>query len=223
MTKGLGTMNKKIKLAVSSATAGIAALGAAGALLLGALPSNAATSTVAAQQTVAASNVPALKATQIKYVRTGWDCRNGCHNSAQVPKGWTMSYLGRSEAKFTGGQGNWTVRINGYAKPSLTTKAAVAAKVKALKGTRGLKIESVTSSSLPWLIPGANTRIYFTTVSYTYVDGARGTRWVSTRYADESFAGKSAHFEITVGGRVKDAGALKVVQNRATQTVTQAG
>jgi len=217
-------MNKKIKLAVSSATAGIAALGAAGALLLGALPSQATTSTATVpQKTVAASNVPALKATQIKYVSASWNCNDGCHNIAQVPKGWGMTYLGKDEAKFTGGAGNWTVRINGYARPTLTTKAAVAAKVKALKGTRGLKIESVTSSSLPWLIPGANTRIYFTTVSYTYVDGARGTRWVSTRYADESLGGKSAHFEITVGGRIKDAGALKVVQNRATQTVTQAG
>jgi hypothetical protein len=214
-------MNKKIKLGVSSAVAGISALAAAGALLLGAGPSEAATSPVAAQKTVAASNVPALKATQLKYVTARWNCNTVCHNLAQVPKGWTMTYLGKDEARFTGGSGHWSVRVDGYARPDQTTKAAVAAKVKSLKGTRGLKIESVTSSSLPWL-PGANRRVYFTTVNYTYVDGARGTRWVSTRYMDEAFSGRSAHYEITVGGRVKDAGALKVVQNRATQTITQA-
>lgn len=211
-------MNKTIKLSA----AGIAAIGAAGSVLLGALPSDAATGTAAA------SKPGTLHASQLKYVDHTWACGPkgtldglNCQVGAQAPKGWKWTKLDRYQARFDDRSKTWMLRIDGDLPNAGSTAAMAKAKQKALRGTPGLKILSVKTASLP--NTATQTRITFTTVTYTYRDARRGTRWVATRYADPMDGGAGAQEELTVGGRPQDAGALGVVLNRATQTVALAG
>jgi hypothetical protein len=212
-------MNKMIKRSV----AGIGALGAAGGVLFGALPSDAATTTAAA------SKLGTLHASQIKYVTHDWACdSNGgldgraCQVSAQIPKGWAWTKVDPYEARFDKSK-TWMLRIDGYLTGAGSTVKFTQARIKALHGTPGLKIVSVKTSSLPSSINKDLPRITFTTVTYTYRDGARGTRWVATRYSDHMYGGDFATEKLTVSGRPQDAGALGIVLNRATQTIQQAG
>jgi hypothetical protein len=213
---------------------GAAAVGAAGTLLLGALPSDAATSTAAAtaaststagvRTVVAASSLPALKASNVRYVNRSWGCdpEYGCSVVAEVPKGWKLTKLSHLHAKFTAGSGTWMLRIDGSGRAPQTTLAAAKQKQRALRGVRGLKILSVTSGTIASRIEGS-PRVAFTTVTYTYRDRVRGTRWVATRYMDRADHGEYTQLEVTVSGRVKDQAALKAIQNRATQTAAQYG
>ncbi|GAA0942543.1 hypothetical protein GCM10009554_35140 [Kribbella koreensis] len=209
-------MNKMIKRGI----AGVGALGAAGGVLFGALPSDAATG-------AAASQPGPLHSSQLKYVTHTWACDSdagldgrACQVGAEVPKGWAWTKVDRYQARFD--KSNlWMVRIDGYLPNAGSTTAMAKAKQKALRGTAGLKVLSVKSSSLPNTV--TKSRIYFTTVTYTYRDATRGIRWVATRYADPMDHGAGAQEELTVSGRPQDAGALGVVLNRATQTVALAG
>jgi hypothetical protein len=128
----------------------------------------------------------------------------------------------RYEARFDKSK-TWTLRIDGLLSGAGNTVKFAQARAKALHGTPGLKIVSVKTSSLPSPIAGDLPRITFTTVTYTYRDGAHGTRWVATRYSDHQYGGDFATEKLTVSGRPQDAGALAVVLNRATQTIQQAG
>jgi len=209
-------MNKKIKLAVSAATAGIAAVGAAGAVLLGALPSNAATT-----HNVAASNATGLKPSSLTFVNARWFCMDGnwfggkdCHMGAVVPKGWKVTSLNHSDAKFTPKSGSYFLRI-AQGPYDLTTKQAVAQKQKALKGTKNLKVQGVATAR--------SGRVVFSTIVYTYTDAANHTRWVATRYQDAYGDGSSAGVELTVGGTVADKAGLTTVLARATTSAFRAG
>jgi hypothetical protein len=209
-------MNKKIKLAVSASTAGIAAVGAAGALLLGALPSDAATT-----QTVAASNVTALKPSSLSFVNARWWCGSGnwfggkdCHIGATVPKGWKVTSINHSDAKFTPRSGSYFLRV-AQGPYNLSTKQAVAQKQKALKGTKNLKVQGVATAR--------SGRVVYSTIVYTYTDAAKHTRWVATRYQDAYGDGSSAGVEITVGGTVADKAGLTTVLARATTSAFLAG
>ncbi|GAA0942539.1 hypothetical protein GCM10009554_35130 [Kribbella koreensis] len=209
-------MNKKIKLAVSASTAGIAAVGAAGAVLLGALPSNAATT-----HNVAASNATGLKPSSLSFVNARWFCEEGnwfggkdCHIGAVVPKGWNVTSLNHSDAQFTPKKGAYFLRV-AEGPYNLSTKQAVAAKQKALRGTKNLKVQGVATAR--------SGGIVYSTIVYTYTDSAKHTRWVATRYQDRSGTGKSAGIEITVGGTVADKAGLTTVLARATTSAYQAG
>jgi hypothetical protein len=211
-------MNKMIKRGI----AGVGALGAAGGVLFGALPSDAATTTVAA------SKLGTLHASQIKYVTHHWACDTdggldgrACEVSAQIPKGWAWTPLDRYEARFDKSK-TWMLRIDGYIEDPGTPAEWAQNKKRALRGTPGLRILSVKNGSLPSLVNKRLPRVVFTTVTYTYRDSKRGTRWVASRYVDQVWGGDSAREEITVAGRPQDAGALGVVLNRATQTIQQA-
>jgi hypothetical protein len=209
-------MNKKIKLAVSASTAGIAAVGAAGAVLLGALPSDASTT-----KTVAASNATTLNASSLSFVSTRWSCDEGpwlngknCHIGALTPKGWKVTKLNSMGAKFTPKAGSYFLRI-GEGPYDLSTAKAVAAKQKALKGTKNLKVLGVATAH--------SGSVVYSTIVYTYTDAARTTRWVATRYQSTGGTGGSAGIELTVGGTVKDQTGLKTVLARATTSAYLAG
>jgi hypothetical protein len=209
-------MNKKLKLAVSASTAGIAAVGAVGAMLLGALPSGAATT-----NTVAASNATALKPASLSFVNARWYCMDGnwfggkdCHLGATVPKGWKVTSINSSDAKFTPKSGSYFLRI-AQGPYDLTTKQAVAQKQKALKGTKNLKVQGVATAR--------SGGIVYSTIVYTYTDSAKHTRWVATRFQDAYGGGDSAGVEITVGGTVADKAGLTTVLARATTSAYLAG
>jgi hypothetical protein len=212
-------MNKKTKLAVSSVTAGIAALGAAGAMLLGALPGNAATTDA---KTVAASNASALKPSSLSFVASRWDCTQGsyfnsknCHFGAMVPKGWKATKVGAHDAKFAVGTDFLRVADG---PQQLTTAKAIAGKKASLKGTRDLKVLGMVNTTAT---TGGKS---YSTIVYTYTDAAKTTRWVATRFLDPSgYNGRSAAIELTVGGPVQDKTALTNVLARATTSAYLAG
>ncbi|WP_328333148.1 hypothetical protein OHA70_15825 [Kribbella sp. NBC_00382] len=209
-------MNKKIKLAVSASTAGIAAIGAVGAVLLGALPSDAATT-----HNVAASNATGLKPSSLSFVNARWWCEDGnwfggkdCHIGAVVPKGWKVTSINHSDAKFTPKSGSYFLRV-AQGPYDLTTKQAVAQKQKSLKGTKNLKVQGVATAR--------SGGIVYSTIVYTYTDSAKHTRWVATRFQDAYSGGGSAGVEITVGGTVADKAGLTTVLARATTSAYLAG
>jgi hypothetical protein len=209
-------MNKKIKLAVSASTAGIAAIGAVGAMLLGALPSDAANT-----KTVAASNATALEPSSLTFVNARWWCGSGnwfggkgCHIGAAVPKGWKVTAINHSDAKFTPRSGSYFLRV-AQGPYNLSTKQAVAQKQKALKGTKNLSVQGVATAR--------SGRVVYSTIVYTYTDAANHTRWVATRYQDAYGDGDSAGVELTVGGTVADKAGLTTVLARATTSAFLAG
>jgi hypothetical protein len=105
----------------------------------------------------------------------------------------------------------------------VSPKAQVARKTAALKKVPGLKILSLSNGVTPSTIPGNPPRVVFYDVKYTYRDGDRGQRIVTTRYADTLFSGNRALVELTVGGRPQDQGTLDQVLGKATQTVNLIG
>jgi hypothetical protein len=209
-------MNKTMKRTVS----GLAAVGAAGAVLFGALPSDASTTTT----TVAASNVPPLSP-KLAFVANRWGCDGGgtlngkeCTRGAMVPKGWKWTRLSRENAKFSDRSGTQFIRL-ALGPQTVSTAKAVARKQAALRGTRNLKVLGVATVR----VPGQSGNVY-STIVYTYTDAARTNRWVATRYLDNyGQNGRTAHIELTVGGRIQDQAGLKIVLARATTSVYEAG
>jgi hypothetical protein len=96
-------------------------------------------------------------------------------------------------------------------------------RVKALHGVPGLKIvaraHGTVTSRVPWTAPP----VAYTSITYTYRDGARGRRWVTTRFIDTLEHGKRAYIEVTVGGRPQDQAGLNRVLAEATQRVALVG
>jgi len=147
--------------------------------------------------------------------------KDHCTVAVQAPKGWKFTQLDRDQAKFSHGS-NEMLRVDGiYAKVS--PKAQVARKAAALKKVPGLRILSMSNGVMPSVIPGNEPKVVFYDVKYTYRDGARGQRVVTTRYADTLDGGNRALIELTVGGRPQDQGTLDQVLRKATQTVTLVG
>ncbi|TDD58513.1 hypothetical protein E1263_19070 [Kribbella antibiotica] len=155
----------------------------------------------------------------------GYKCwgtsKDHCNVALQAPKGWKFTKVDAFEAKFSHGS-NEMLRVDAiYAKVS--PKAQVARKTAALKKVPGLKILSLSNGVMPSTIPGNAPKVVFYDVKYTYSDGARGQRVVTTRYADTLFSGNRALLELTVGGRPQDQGTLDQVLRKTTQTVTLVG
>ncbi|TDD54909.1 hypothetical protein E1263_26625 [Kribbella antibiotica] len=144
-----------------------------------------------------------------------------CNVAVQAPKGWKFTQIDRFEGKFTKGSTE-LLRIDGiYAKVS--PKAQVARKTAELKKVPGLKILSLSNGVMPSEITWNNPKVVFYDVKYTYVDGARGQRIVTTRYADTLDGGNRAYLELTVGGRAQDQAELDAVLSKATRSVTLVG
>ena len=74
-------------------------------------------------------------------------------------------------------------------------------------------------SKVPWTAPP----VAYTSITYTYRDGARGQRWVTTRFIDTLEHGKRAYIEVTVAGRPQDQAGLNRVLAEATQRVALVG
>jgi hypothetical protein len=194
----------------------IATIAAAGALLTGSLPAGA----TATHQTVAASNhLAKLDAGKLSYAKRCWGVpptRNqGCEVSAVVPKAWKLTKLSTYHARFDDPTRTWMVRIDGNLSGNLTSAAAAKKKQSSLRGVSGLKIISRATTKVNSMV--------VTTLTYTYRDGARGTRLVSTRYVEPYSDIKSSFIEITVAGRPTDKAGLQSILTRATNTVRLAG
>ncbi|GAA0598737.1 hypothetical protein HPO96_21405 [Kribbella sandramycini] len=154
------------------------------------------------------------------YQCWGW-AKDHCNVAVQAPKGWKFTQLDQFEAKFTKGT-NQLLRVDGiYAKVS--PKAQVARKTAALRKVPGLKILSQYHGVERSTIPGNAPKVVYYDVKYSYTDGARGYRVVTTRYADTLDGGNRAYVELTVGGRLQDQAELQQVLRKATQTVTLVG
>ena len=123
------------------------------------------------------------------------------------------------EAKFTDGWNTWMLRVDGGLDGKVSVNTASEQRVKALHGVSGLKIvaraHGTVKSKVPWTAPP----VAYTSITYTYRDGARGQRWVTTRFIDTLDHGKRAYIEVTVAGRPQDQAGLKRVLAEATQRV----
>jgi hypothetical protein len=186
----------------------IATIAAAGAMLTGSLPAGASTT----HQTVAASNhLAKLNAGKLSYARRCWGVpptRNqGCEVSAVVPTAWKLTKLSTYHARFDDGTRTRMLRIDG----NLSGKQ----KQSSLRGVPGLKIISRATTKV--------NSMTVTTLTYTYRDGARGTRWVATRYVQPYSQISKSFIEITVAGRPTDKAGLQSILTRATNTVRLAG
>jgi hypothetical protein len=207
---------KKLSARVLAGTAILAAAG----LLLGVAPSDAA---VPARTTVAAHTTPALNPASLHYSYKCWGHGRHCNVSVYAPAGWKFTQLSRTHAKFTDSSNTWMLRVDGGIGGKVSPSTAAQQRVKALHGVAGLKIVSrahgTVKSKVPWSMPA----VAYTSLTYTYRDGARGQRWVSTRFVDTMENGKRAYIEITVAGRPQDQAGLNRVLAEATQRVALVG
>ncbi|MFF0269008.1 hypothetical protein [Kribbella sp. NPDC004536] len=189
---------------------GVAALAGAGALLLGgALPSHAAT------QSVAASN----SATVTYKLRYFNHSSEGYHASAVLPATWKAVQLSIWHARFDDSAHNRMIRINTAYNPNLGTITALNQKIKSLKNTRGLHI--VGTSTVTMKSTTGQGPLRASTVVYTYRSGST-TRWVATRYVGWS-GRNAADVEFSTAGSPKDSKLLGTTLNKATVSLTLAG
>jgi hypothetical protein len=203
-----------------STLAGALMVGAAGFMATSALPSNA---TQTSTSTAAVSGKPILDPANITYVRKCWGPSNPshrCDTSVAVPIRWSMTKLSIHHARFQDKSKTVALRVNGRLSGKATTVAAATRRERALQGATGLKIVSRVSGATPVL---GEQDAYYTTLTYTYRDSRRGTRWVATRFVGLIEGSKRATVEITVAGRTIDRVGLTRVLAHATQTVAQAG
>ena len=207
---------KKTTLRVLNGTAVIGAVG----LLVGVAPSDAATP---ARTSVAAHTKPALNPASLSYTYKCWGHVGNCNVAVYAPKGWKFSRLGMYEAKFTDSSNTWMLRVDGGLDGKVSVNTAAQQRVKALHGVPGLKIVSrahgTVASKVGWTAPP----VAYSSITYTYRDGARGQRWVTTRFLDTFDYGKRAYIEVTVGGRPQDQAGLNRVLAEATQRVALVG
>lgn len=205
---------KKISARVLAGTAILAAAG----LLVGIAPSDAAVPRAA----VTAHTKPALKPGSLSYAFKCWGHVGNCNVAVYGPKGWKFTKLSLTEAKFTDSSNTWMLRVDGGLNGKVSTTTAANQRVKALHGTRNLKIVSRAHGTVKSKAAGMSSTSY-TSLTYTYTDGARGKRLVSTRFLDIYGNGKHAYIEVTVGGRPQDQAGLNSLMAEATQTATLVG
>ncbi|WP_329482670.1 hypothetical protein OG555_10755 [Kribbella sp. NBC_01484] len=207
---------KKTTLRVLVGTAIIGAVG----LVLGVAPSDAA---APARTSVAAYAKPALNPAGLSYKYKCWGHVGNCNVSVYAPTGWKFTRLGLYEAKFTDSSNTWMLRVDGGLDGKVSVNTASQQRVKALHGVPGLKIvtraHGTVKSKVPWTAPP----VAYTSITYTYRDGARGQRWVTTRFIDTLEHGKRAYIEVTVAGRPQDQAGLNRVLAEATQRVALVG
>lgn len=195
-----------------------AAVLAAGGLTIAS--AGAATAEVPATTTVSATSLPALSPGSLKYEWRALLVHPDYVTALQTPKGWRMVRQSKGHIKWLGGGGVWLLRAQDEPSWTLAQSTAVKAKLKALHGTPGLRVISTTTGKVK------NTHSYgfgsykhVTTLTYTYRDGARGTRYVMTRWVGPVEEGRTVDAVITVGGRVKDKAGLNAVLTKASQSI----
>lgn len=189
---------------------GVAALAGAGALLLGgALPSDAAT------QSVASSNSSAVTY-KLRYFNHSSE---GYHASAVLPSSWRLVQLSTWHARFDDSAHNRMIRIDTAYNGNLGTITALNQKIKSLKGTRGLHI--VGTSTVTMKSTTGQGPLRASTVVYTYRSG-NTTRWVATRYVGWS-GRNAADVELSTAGSTADSKVLGAAINKATVSLTLAG
>jgi hypothetical protein len=197
-----------------------AGLAAAVAVLAGGGLATAAVASTTNHANAAVANaqaaVPALKPAQLKFVEHSWgDPKTEVGVITLAPRGWNMVRLSTFESKFTSSNKLWNLRVYGSA-PATPMNKAVAAKLKALHAVKGFKLISQTHGSVKATSKYMEGETYtFTTIVYTYSDGARGTRLVVERIV--STYANTQEFELAAGGRTQDRAGLEAVANAATR------
>ncbi|MFB6719299.1 hypothetical protein ACFCV3_04025 [Kribbella sp. NPDC056345] len=192
-----------------------ATLGAAGLVLATMLPSSA---DISGEQTT--TKVEATSA--VTYTWRNFECwkPKECHASAVLPKTWKAVDQGDSKTAFQDPTANRMIRFNlSLGDKAPTTVVAGQRKVAALKGTPGLKIQNVYTTTMQ--SNNNQGKITLTTVVYTYRSGTT-TRWVATRYFGQH-GSNQAEREITVGGAPTDYKLLGTALLKATQSFALAG
>ncbi|GAA1145092.1 hypothetical protein GCM10009630_49730 [Kribbella jejuensis] len=190
---------------------GVAALAAAGSVLLGTTqPSSAAVTQQPVKLTAAQSS------TSITFVKRYFERKypHGYLSNAVLPKTWREVHIGPHETRFDDTAHSRMIRFNTWWGPE-TPQSALKRKVAALKGTRGLHIVGTSTVGMP--STAGQGRLTVSTIVYTYKSGST-TRWVATRYVAQN-GQKLADAEITVAGRPTDSKTLALVLNKATQTL----
>jgi len=147
------------------------------------------------------------------------DPEYGCHASAVLPKSWKYTALRGGEGRFSDRAVPRMVRIDTELDAHPGTATAALQKQKALKGTPGLKILGLQNGTMKSTTQQGPLRI--STLVYTYRSGST-TRWVATRYIG-FWGAKTAHAEVTVGGRLQDKALLGTVLTKATQSLAMYG
>ena len=193
---------------------GLAVLGTAGLMVAGMVPADA--TVTAPRQDVAASNIQSTVFAQ-RYFSCYEDY--GCSVTAMLPKTWRYVKLGSDEFRFLDRSVPRMVRFHVNLGGEVTTAAAAKKKQAALRGTRGLKVLSRSTTTMKATMQQGP--LIVTTLVYTYKSGST-TRWVATRYIGQ-WGDKHANIEITVGGRRKDRALLTTVLNKATSSVALSG
>ena len=207
---------KKLSARVLAGTAILAAAG----LLVGIAPSDAAVPARAAVTTAHAK--PALNPASLHFSWKCWGHPTNCNVAVYAPTGWKFTKLSTLEAKFTDSSNTWMLRVDGSLNGKVSTNTAAQQRVKALRSVPGLKIVSRAHGTVKSLV-GDEAPVAYTSLTYTYRDGARGRRLVSTRFLDIISNGKHAYIEVTVGGRPQDQAGLNKIMTVATQRATLVG
>ena len=190
---------------------GVAALAAAGSVLLGTTqPSSAAETQQPVKLTAAQSS------TSVTFVKRYFERKypHGYLSNAVLPKTWREVHVAAHQTRFDDTANSRMIRFNTWWGPQ-TPQNALKQKVAALKGTRGLHIVGTSTVGMP--STAGQGRLTVSTIVYTYKSGST-TRWVATRYVAQG--GRTlTDAEITVAGRPADSKTLGLVLNKATQTL----
>jgi hypothetical protein len=200
--------------------AGAAIIGAAG-LFLGMAPSDAAVPARTAAVTTHAK--PALKPASLHFSYKCWGHGSHCNVAVYAPTGWKFTQLSREQAKFTDSSNTWMLRVNGGLSGKVSTSRAADQRVHALHGVAGFQTVSRTNGTAASKVGWDAPRVADTEITYTYRDGARGTRLVTTRFVDTDENGRRAYIELTVAGRPQDKAGLAKVMTVATERVALVG
>lgn len=163
------------------------------------------------------SDVPALAAGQVKYVRRIWgDPKTELGVGVLAPADWPMVKLSTFEAQFTSPNKLWLLRVNGIISDERPLDAAADQKLAVLHGTPGFKLISRTTGTAK-----ATSDVFIgmtfrhTTLTYTYTDPTRGTRLVVDRFVVIG-GSTGAGFEVSTAGRPEDLAGLNVITAKAT-------
>ncbi|MEV0791520.1 hypothetical protein [Kribbella sp. NPDC050459] len=200
--------------------AGAAIIAAAG-LFVGIAPSDAAVPARTAAVTAHAK--PALKASSLHFGYKCWGRVGNCNVAVYAPTGWKFTQLSREQAKFTDSSNTWMLRVNGGLGGKVSTTRAADQRIHALRSVAGFKLVSRTNGTAPSKVGWSAPRVAYTQITYTYRDGARGQRWVTTRFVDTFENGRRAYIELTVAGRPQDKAGLTKVLTVATERVALVG
>ncbi|HEY9335930.1 MAG TPA: hypothetical protein VIQ79_15960 [Kribbella sp.] len=200
--------------------AGAAIIAAAG-LFVGIAPSDAAVPARTAAVTAHAK--PALKVSSLHFGYKCWGRVGNCNVAVYAPTGWKFTQLSREQAKFTDSSNTWMLRVNGGLGGKVSTTRAADQRIHALRSVAGFKLVSRTNGTAPSKVGWSAPRVAYTQITYTYRDGARGQRWVTTRFVDTFENGRRAYIELTVAGRPQDKAGLTKVLTVATERVALVG